>query len=143
VLHNFLDTYTSRYSDYRGYWLHGQLLSDVEQCTFNLLAQLPDSVALTDVACRVARRRFAEQLQKAGLALNMVREATLQITRSNSVVQGWHGGSIASMVDGRMVQFSVQSVMDNGRVYKDELTIFVAPHNPANERRRSEENWGT
>lgn len=37
VLRGFLGTYTSRYSDYRGYWVHGQLPPDLLECTIDLL----------------------------------------------------------------------------------------------------------
>jgi hypothetical protein len=39
VLHNFLGTYTSRYSDYDGYWLFGMLVRDVEELSIDLLPE--------------------------------------------------------------------------------------------------------
>jgi hypothetical protein len=134
-----LGTYTSRYSDHRGYWLHGQLPSDLLECAFDLLgsARLPDGP--TEAARRLAVRRFAEQLHKSGLTLDVVREATLHIARAAEMVEGRQGDFVAV---GRMVRFSARSVMDNGRVYEDQRTVFVAPHDPERERRRLEADWG-
>jgi len=140
VLRGFLGTYTSRYSDYRGYWLHGQLPSDLLEWTINLLGSAPVSDEAIAVTCRLAARRFAEQLHKAGLTFAIVREATLQIERMPEVVKGWQGDCVS---DGQMVRFCARSVMDNGRIYQDERTVFVAPHNPEKERRRLEVDWGT
>jgi hypothetical protein len=134
VLYNFLDTYISRYSDYRGYWLHGQLPSSVEKWKFDLLGRTPESDTPVGEAWRLASRRFAEQLYKAGLTLDLVREAALEIVRIQGVVKGWQGDFMA---DGQMVRFSARSVVDTGRVYQNERTIFVAPHDPRKERRSS------
>ena len=37
VLHNFIGTYTSRYSDYDGYWLFGMVVRDVAELRIDLL----------------------------------------------------------------------------------------------------------
>ena len=140
VLRGFLGTYTSRYSDYRGYWLHGQLPSDLLECTIDLLGSAPVRDGPTEAVRRLAVRRFAEQLHKSGLTSDVVLEATLRIARTPAVVQGRQGDFVA---DGNMVRFSARSVMDNGRVYQDECSVFVAPHDPDKERRRHEVDWGT
>ena len=143
VLHNFLDTYTSRNSDYRGYWLHGQLLADLGQFEFNLLelsSHSLDSDGPRAAARLLASLRFTEQFQKAGLTQDMFQEARLQITRIDEVVKGWQGDFIA---DGHMVRFTARSVMDNGSVYQDERIVFVAPHDPAKERRCHTKHSGT
>ena len=140
VLRGFLGTYSSRYSDYRGYWLHGQLPSEALECTIDLLGCAPVRDGPTEAAQRIAVRRFAEQLHKSGLTFDVVREATLQIARTVEVIKGRQGDSVA---DGHMVRFSARSVMDNGRVYQDECTVVVAPHDPEKERRRLEADWGT
>ena len=143
VLHNFLDTYTSRYSDYRGYWLHGQLLADLGQFEFNLLEPVPDSLdsnGLVAGARLLASQRFTEQLQKSGLSAQMIQEAKLQIVRIDGVVKGWQGDFMA---DGHMVRYTARSVMDNGSVYQDERIVFVAPHDPAKERRCHVTDSGT
>ena len=37
--------------------------------------------------------------------------------------------------DGHAIRFSARSLMDNGRVYQEEHTVFVAPHDPRKEMR--------
>jgi len=140
VLRGFLGTYISRYSDYRGYWLHGQLPSGLLECTIDLLGSAPVRDGPTEAARHLAVRRFAEQLHKSGLTLEVVREATLQIARVAEVIKGRQGDFVA---DGHMVRFSARSVMDDGRVYQDECTVFVAPHDPEKETRRLEADRGT
>jgi hypothetical protein len=36
ALHNFLGTYSSRYSEYSGYWLFGFLVNDLTRIDFDL-----------------------------------------------------------------------------------------------------------
>ena len=40
VLGNFLGTFTSRYSDYDGYWLFGFLVADLKDLRIDLLLSL-------------------------------------------------------------------------------------------------------
>jgi hypothetical protein len=42
VLRNFLGTYTSRYSEIRGYWLFGFLVPDLGELHFDLLSRRAD-----------------------------------------------------------------------------------------------------
>jgi hypothetical protein len=93
-----------------------------------------------DVARRLAIRRFAEQVRKQGLTVELVREATLEVSVKPGVVKGRQGDFIT---DGQMVQFVVRALMDNGRAYEKERTIFIAPHDPEKERRRRWMDWGT
>ena len=139
VLAGFVGTYTSRYSDYRGYWLHGQFLFDSPRHEFNLLCSPPHGEAPLHSAWRLANRRFAEQLFKSGLTLEVIREATLQIQMDAETVRGWHGNQ---MSDGHLVQFRASAVTDNGHTYVQKLTVFVAPHDPEKEQRRLPDDWG-
>ena len=69
VLHNFLVTFTSRYSDFEGYWVFGFLVADMDTVAINLLdasTESADDKPLT-FAKRLAVQRFAEQIAKAGL----------------------------------------------------------------------------
>ena len=140
VLNNFLGTYTSRYSDYRGYWLFGQIPADHWEWTLDLLGPIPNGDAPADAARRLAIRRFAEQVSKSRLTLEAAREATLKVDRSPAVVEGQQGDYTA---EGHMVRFFARAVMDDGRIYDNEHTVFIAPHDPAKERRRNEVAWGT
>src|SRR5688572_18734716 len=82
VLGNFLGTYTSRYSDYGGYWLFGFLVADLGELRIDLLAPPPgESDAPLGVAARSAAAKFADQLRHAGLARSQVREAWLTIRK--------------------------------------------------------------
>ncbi len=138
VLHNFLGTYTSRNSDYHGYWLFGQLPSDLREWFLNLLGPPPKRNAPADAAHRLAIRRFAEQLNKSGLTLDEVSKAELQWARSSEVVKWWRGDYMA---EGRMVRLSARAEMNNGNVYEDECEFFVAPHDSGKERRRNKADW--
>ena len=40
VLHNFLGTFTSRYSDFNGYWIFGFLVEKMDSVRIDLLAEL-------------------------------------------------------------------------------------------------------
>jgi hypothetical protein len=140
VLEGFLGTYTSRYSDLCGYWLHGQLPFDTIQLGVDLMATPPNEDTPEAAARRIAVRRFQEQLAKSGLDVAVVRSAELRTHMETEMVEGWQGDHRSG---GHMVEFVVTAVMDNGRRYERKRKVFVAPHDPIKERRRSPGDWGT
>jgi hypothetical protein len=139
VIHSFLATYTSRRSDYRGYWTFGQLELGAEPIRIDLLAVQPEGETVADATRRTAIRRFVEQLGKVGLAPGLVREAILEISAIPEIVEGRHG---EHMDHGRDFRFVARAVMDNGRAFRDQRVVFVAPHDPNKEYRRGPANWG-
>ena len=140
VLCGFLGTYTSLYSDLRGYWLHGKLPFDTPEYHFDLLSTPLDTDEPVAIAQRQAIRRYWEQFAKSGLDAAFVRSADLKIRMQSEIVNGWQGDHRS---DGHMVKFAATAVMDNGRSYERKLTVFIAPHDPRKERRRSTDDWGT
>jgi hypothetical protein len=133
VLRNFLGTYTSRYTDYRGYWLFGFLVSDLGELDFDLLDQAESGLDTPlAVSKRLAAARFADQLRKAGLNPSRVREARLRIRRSPELTKCWVNGPARA---GYNVAFRVLSLMDNGRAYECEHVVTVARHDPLIEQR--------
>ena len=139
VLHNFLGTYTSRYSDFHGYWMLGQVPSDVLQSTIDLLEQPREGERVAEAARRLAVQKFTQQVERAGLSPQAIREATLQLCTNPEIVEGRHGDYLSN---GHMVRFIARAITDTGHVFHDEATVFVAPHSPRKERRRSPEQWG-
>jgi hypothetical protein len=137
VLSGFLGTYTSRYSDYQGYWLLGLAESDLPKLSIDLLSEATskgDKSTVLWLLRSLAVRRFGEQFAKAGFVLEAIREARLSVRVSHQVAKGWQGDSIS---DGHQYEFTVRAVMDNGRVFEATREVFVAPHDPAKERRRN------
>ena len=139
VLHNFLGTFASRYSDHRGYWLFGQLPADLDRWVVDLRGDSPEGEAPVEVARRLAIRRFTEQLGKVGLDMSVVREAALSLTRVAPAV-GWQGEQEAG---GHRVELQVRVVTDRGGNIERRQSIFVAVHDPSRERRRLPVDWGT
>lgn len=135
VLSNFLGTYTSRYSDYDGYWLFGLV---VDQPTAPVEVDLLDpnvkdsSSGPMDTTMILARTKFAEQMQKAGLDPTYVKGAQLRIERLPGIKRG---AVNFRPTDGFDLVFSVTAVLDTGRVFLSKRTLFVAPHNPDMELR--------
>ena len=125
VLGNFLGTYVSRYSEYRGYLLFGFLVNDLEEMRINLLGQsVSDPDSPTGVAVSRAVAKFEDQRRKAGLASSRVREAWLTIRRLPGPVQGVANGHLC---DGFNVSFVVEAVMDDSKRYERQQTVFIAP----------------
>lgn len=127
VLRNFLGTYTSRYSAYHGYWLFGFLIPKLVEVDLNLLARGTDAPNTPmEVAATLASTKFASQIEKSGLRISQLRSAWLKISTLPDAV----AGSVNSVsCTGYKVRFSVVAVMDNDKEYRQELEIFVAPHN--------------
>jgi hypothetical protein len=134
VLHNFLGTYTSRYSDFDGYWLFGFLVGALGELEFDLLrprAGDPDSPL--DFAASLAATKFADEMCKAGIEPSRVLEARLTIKRSPDVVKG--PVNHTPCCGGYHVTFRATAVVRPNRRYERETLLFVAPHDPQIELR--------
>jgi hypothetical protein len=128
VLHNFLGTLTSRYSNWHGYWLFGFIVNDLERLDYDLLIPAAGSPAETPLAHlrSLATIKFQEQLSKARLDPIHIREATLILERlPGSVEVQFHHPYTTS---GYRVRFMVSAITDSGKVYECEQIIAVAPH---------------
>ena len=71
ALNNFLATYTSRNSDYDGYWLFGLLIKDLTNLNFDLLKEFkepsrPTPLQFAEIS---ATKKFRYQIQKAGVSI--------------------------------------------------------------------------
>ena len=66
VLRNFLATYTSRYSDYDGYWVFGLIEGHLDGLQIDLRGSTEALQGMPQLseAVRIARQKFAEQLGK-------------------------------------------------------------------------------
>ena len=134
VLHNFLGTFTSRYSDFDGYWVFGFLVGSMDDVRIDLLVASADSADATPSAFarRLATQKFAEQIAKAGLPSSWFREARLDISKSSESRLGFVNGRSSSGYD---MRFLAHAVTDLGMVYDCTASIFVAPHDPNAESR--------
>jgi hypothetical protein len=133
VLDNFLGTFTSRYSDYQGYWLFGFLVTEAEPLSFDLLSP-PARLEAGPIASAadLAVRKFHDQLTKHGLDRSHVRAASVVIDWLPLTVDGQVNGHRAV---GYQVRVSASATTDQGRQYQSERSFFVAPHNPRTEWR--------
>ena len=120
-------SYTSRYSDYDGYWLFGLVVGDIDELRIDLLSPSAGAAASAPVAVaiRLAGQKFREQMEKAGSAVSCAREARLDITRSPSSHNGVVNGRLCA---GYNVRFRARVVSDYGKTYESETSVFVAPH---------------
>ncbi len=134
MLHNFLGTYTSRYSDFDGYWLFGFLVDNIRELYIDLIEVRSECNDTTPMitAKQLAVTKFSKQVEKAGLPNSCIREAHLKITKSPELIDGFVNGWLSS---GYQVKFVVEAVTDLGKTYESTLSLFVAPHNPKVERR--------
>jgi len=134
VLHNFLGAYTSRNSDYDGYWLMGMLINDLNELRIDLLLASESTVSDSPLvfAIHLARRSFREQMRKAGLGLTRIREGYLNITKLSDSRNGWINDRECI---GNTIRFAVKVVMVTGKACERETEIVVALHNPDVERR--------
>ncbi len=133
MLRSFLGTYAGRCSEHDGYWLFGFLVADLTELRIDLLGDSPSgSPSTSSAAVALAVRRFAEQLRLSGLDRSRVRETRVTLTRLPGAAFGAVHGHVRA---GFTVQFVAEAVLDDGKAYRDELTTFVAPHDPAIESR--------
>jgi hypothetical protein len=136
VLHNFLGSFASRNADLDGYWLFGLVVTGWSQATIDLLGEgsaagaPPHEVAARQLACAT----FQQQMMHARAPLAALREARLEISRSAAA-------RIDSVDEhdreGHDLTLRVYALTAHGQSLERETTIFVAPHDPALERRRA------
>jgi hypothetical protein len=135
VLDNFLGTFTSRYSDFDGYWVFGFLVESMDSMNLDLLNVIAEGIDVTPSAFvrRQATQKFAEQLMKAKFPTSRLQEAHLTITRSPVARFGTvnHYRCCA----GYDVRLLASAVTDLEKTYSSTLSIFVAPHDPQAELR--------
>lgn len=117
----------SRYTDYDGYWLFGLIVDNLNELEFDLLdtASRQPETAIGSAKLS-AVKAFRDQALKAGLVLHFVKRAELRITKQADTVDGVVNGRICK---GHKVHFLARAIMDNGREYRRERAVFVAPHN--------------
>lgn len=135
VLWNFLGTFTSRYTDYGGYWLFGLLIKEFDdELQVDLLAPCCDGAnSPVNAAINAARTKFKEQYTKAGLVELQIKDAKLSI---RILVESTNGVVNGRPCIGKSVCFNATAVMAGGRRYERERVLFVAAHNPVVESRR-------
>jgi hypothetical protein len=133
VLGNFLGTYTSRYTDYEGYSLFGFIVSDLSSLAIDLLCPAfgTESGPL-NAAVQLAASKFDEQMRKADLDRSQVREASLTIEKSPTLVAGLVNGHACN---GYNVSFLARAITQSGKQYERRQAVFVAPHDARIEHR--------
>src|SRR6266446_2562168 len=93
VLHNLIDTFTSRNADFDGYWLHGLLLIGLDELRIDLLSLQGASPGRSPIAyaCRLAGQQFREQMAKGNLDVSRLAEAVLTVRRRDEPKRFWSG----------------------------------------------------
>lgn len=133
VLHNFLDTLSSRYSDLDGYWIWGQVVEDVDGLRIDLDGSVPlaGPPAVASLG-QLARERFAEQLQKHRLTLSRVQAPSLTVAcveGATAMVDGFARPGYAVTLTARATWHGIQHARS--------ASFVVAPHDPTLESRRA------
>jgi len=131
VLNNFLGTYTSRYSDFGGFWLFGSLVAVTRELNIDLLGPLRDPTSedsIEVIASRLARQKFRQQMKKSGLDISDLCNAHLNILCTTEVSKCKIDFFTDDVYDGYMVKLGAKVTTHLGREYQDSTEIFVAPH---------------
>ena len=131
VLHNFLGTYTSRYSDHDGWWVFGLAEAQLGDVQVDLLATVARPDDPLSAATQMAQSKFADQLTKAKIPSSLLREARLSVTRAPELTRGAVNGR---RCNGHIFTLAVRVVSDRGKTFEDKASIFVAPHDASTER---------
>jgi hypothetical protein len=133
ALAGFLGTYSSRNTDYKGYWLFGFIVDRLSELHIDPLMQRRSlaSTAL-DAAGDLARAKFLDQLLKNGITVDRVRQAALIVRRLPGKVERSIDDQVRA---GVMVSFHIEAVMQDDRSYEKSCVVFVASHDAEVERR--------
>ena len=132
VLHNFLGTLISRYSDYGGYWLFGCVVEDLAETDVDLFGVSSTDEANPVNALRaLARLRFQEQLAKSGLPRQRVSNAVLHWRRSKLMTVP----SVWGPKPGYQVVLEAVARLTSGKAFTRTKSEYVLAHNPNLEQR--------
>jgi hypothetical protein len=133
VVANFLATYTSRYSDFGGYWVFGVYFHDLADLRLDLLSNVEAGHAdPSHPVARMAAAKFQEQMALARIRRTRVQEAWLTVDRLPASTEAEVNGRLSQ---GALVRFVTGVKMVGGRSFDCERIVFVAPHDPQVERR--------
>lgn len=131
VVHNFLGTFMSRYTDLDGYWLFGFIVERLPEASVDLL-DVPDAQPSEPVGAfrAAAQGKFQEQLSKAGFGADRLSSAVLRwsCSKLDTVPSVW------GPKPGYMVTAEVY-VATPRRQFQRVATEFILVHNPNLERR--------
>jgi hypothetical protein len=139
VLYGFLDTFTSRYSDYDGYWIFGLLVREGDEVSLNLLhtnSNFEESVIIS-AATGIARAKFNEIRQKFHIPAEFVSEGRVLVSKLEPATLGLVNGRTSK---GHLYSVCAEATSDLGKKYTARKTIFIAPHDPAVEHRSTQRN---
>ena len=137
VLVGFLGTWTSRYSEYDGYWIFGFLVPDLVDWEIELLQEPPmdgPNMGPRAFAIHRAVTAFGDQIRKVGLPISSVKQASIRVTTVEIGRPGWVNGVA---VTGNVVRFDAAAVSNTGRSYSHTVSRFVCEHDPIRELRSS------
>lgn len=133
VMHSFLRSFTSRYSDYDGYWIFGLVTCELNKLTINLMdVENTTNNEVVLFPAQLGQREFKEQTDKAKLPMHFVRQAQMNVSQSTATTKGFVAGHLCT---GHIYTFSIQVISDLGRPFRATTHKFIAPHNPAVEHR--------
>lgn len=128
VLQGFLGTYCSRYSEFKGQWLFGHLVEQLDVLEIDLLAPILP-IGFSDpvsVAGALAKKKFMEQLRKANAPAAKLDTAVLIIEKGEPDERICSEGSTQRFA-GHWVHLRVQLTFNVGVDWEAKETIFVAP----------------
>ncbi len=133
VLHNFLSSLTSRYSDYEGYWLMGFVARDGRDVRLNLLGE--SARVGTQIEMALATRAislFRDQVHKVRLPFRHIERASLIVSASPLDFSVRVNGQLCPA---RKVTFTAEVTTDLGTRYERSMCHLIAPHDPEVEMR--------
>jgi hypothetical protein len=134
VLGSFLETVTSRHSDYDGYWIFGLLVDDLrEDVALDLLRAGDEESGSKPLLAffQIARERFRQQMVKGGLPLSYAREARLRVAKSPAQTHVMVGPFLAAYE----MTLTALAISDLGARFEKTRAIHVARHDPDLARR--------
>ncbi|HSI62782.1 MAG TPA: hypothetical protein VLE43_06675, partial [Candidatus Saccharimonadia bacterium] len=129
VLRGFLGTFTSRYSDYEGYWLFGFLVDAPGVIVVDLLSADDDLAPSTPVASTraIAIRKFRDQVEKSRIPAHWIASACLELHIPKQLVAASSGSARKPTIE---LKVATRIKSDLGRIYMREAYLEASPHDP-------------
>lgn len=135
VVHNFIETYISRNTDYEGYWLFGFLVAPGSRYELDLLTRSEAGVATADpleYAQILATERLHDLLEKARFGTGELLAASAVIEVSSKTAEISVNGYNCA---GHRMCVAISVVSTLGRHFRAARAFLVAPHEPRRELR--------
>jgi len=142
IIDGYHGAFTSRNADYRGYWIFGFIVNELEGLEIDLLLPYPKptkAISPMEAIEALARYRFQSIVYRHDFQIELIKEAITenQVTQKSQYITSLKEGVLRPA---RGVHFKTSIVTMSGKRYNTQTIKYIRPHSPRMELCRNPDN---